>query len=84
MTSLQPRPRKSPTLAAKQNQPTRVEHEYGRCGALNLFAAFDTRSGKVYGQTAGPKRQAEVIPFPEYLDTEITASVKTIQIVWTT
>ena len=55
MTSLQPRPRKSPTLAAKPNQPTRVEHEYGRCGALNLFAAFDTRSGKVYGRTAGPE-----------------------------
>ena len=33
MTSLQPRPRKSPTLAAKPNQPTRVEHESGRCGA---------------------------------------------------
>jgi transposase len=81
MTSLQPRPRKSPTLAAKQNQPTRVEHEYGRCGALNLFAAFDTRSGKVYGQTAGRKRQAEFIAFLEYLDTEIPASVKTIRIV---
>jgi hypothetical protein len=51
----------SPTLAAKRNQPTRVEHENGRCGALNLFAAFDTRSGKVYGQTAGRKRQAEFI-----------------------
>ena len=81
MTSLQPRPRKSPTLAAKQDQPTRVEHEYGRCGALNLFAAFDTRSGKVYGQTAGRKRQAEFIAFLEYLDKEIPASVKTIRIV---
>ena len=81
MTSLQPRPRKSPTLAAKQDQPTRVEHEYGRCGALNLFAAFDTRSGKVYGQTAGRKRQAEFIAFLEYLDREIPGSVKTIRIV---
>ena len=26
MTNSQPRPRKSPTLAAKPNQPTRVEH----------------------------------------------------------
>ncbi len=35
MTSLQPRPRKSPTKAAKKDRPTLVEHEYGRCGALN-------------------------------------------------
>ena len=54
MTSLQPRPRKSETLATKKDRPTRVEHEYGRCGALNLFAAFDTRTGKVYGLTASP------------------------------
>jgi hypothetical protein len=30
---------------------------------LNLFAAFDTRTGKVYGQTAGRKRQAEFLAF---------------------
>src|SRR5215468_6935197 len=39
MTSLRPRPRKSPTKAAKEARPTLVEHEYGRCGALNLFTA---------------------------------------------
>src|SRR6516164_11465444 len=33
MTSLQPRPRKSPTRATKEDQPTLIEHEYGRCGA---------------------------------------------------
>ena len=81
MTSLQPRPRKSPTLAAKPDQPIRVEHEYGRCGALNLFAAFDTRTGKVYGQTAGRKRQAEFIAFLEHLERETPASVKTVHIV---
>ena len=52
VTNLQPRPRKSETLATKEDRPTRVEHEYGRCGALNRFAAFDTRTGKVYGVTA--------------------------------
>lgn len=81
MTSLQPRPRKSPTKAAKKDQPTPVEHEYGRCGALNLFAAFDTRTGKVYGHTAGRKRQVEFIAFLEQLEREIPASVKTIHIV---
>jgi transposase len=81
MTSLQPRPRKAPTLATQKDRPTRVEHEYGRCGALNLFAAFDTRTGKVDGQTAGRKRQAEFIAFLEHLDREIPASVTTIHIV---
>src|SRR6185312_1735614 len=51
-TSLQPRTRKSPTLAALPGLPVRVEHEYERKGALNLFAAFDTRTGQVSAHTA--------------------------------
>jgi hypothetical protein len=81
MTSLQPRPRKSPTRAAKKDRPTLVEHEYGRCGALNLFAAFDTRTGKVIGMTASRKRQSEFIASLEQLDREIPVSVKTIHVV---
>jgi transposase len=81
MTSLQPRPRKAPTKAAKKDRPTLVEHEYGRDGALNLFAAFDTRTGKVFGMTASRKRQSEFITFLEQLEREIPASVKTIHIV---
>src|SRR5215469_12965517 len=81
MTSLQPRPRKSKTLPAGPDRPTRVEHEYSRCGALNLFTAFDTRTGKVYGLTAPRKRQAEFITFLERLDGEIPASVTTIHLV---
>jgi transposase len=81
MTSLQPRPRKSQTLAAKKDRPTRVEHDYGRCGAWNLFAVFDTRTGKVSGQTAGRTRQSEFLAFLEHLDREIPASVTTIHIV---
>ena len=80
-TSLQPRPRKAPTLAAQPDRPVRVEHEYGRKGALNLFAAFDTRSGKVYGRTAERKRQAEFIAFLEQLDREIPATIKTIHVI---
>jgi hypothetical protein len=34
----------------------RVEHENERKGALNLFAGFDTRTGKVYGMTAERQR----------------------------
>jgi transposase len=81
MTSLQPRPRKATTKATKNDQPTRVEHESGRCGALNLFAAFDTRTGKVHGMTASRKRQSEFITFLEQLDREFPESVKTIPIV---
>ena len=80
-TSLQPRPRKSPTLAAKPRRPARVEHEYRRAGALNLFAAFDTRTGRVYGRTAERKRQVEFIAFLEQLDREIPAAIATIHVV---
>jgi transposase len=81
MTSLQPRPRKAETLATRKDRPTRVEHEYSRCGALNLFAAFDTRTGRVYGMTASRKRQAEFISFLELLDREIPGTITTIHLV---
>ena len=80
-TNIQLRPRPAPTLATRPDQPTRVEHEYGRCGALNLFAAFDTRTGKVYGFTAERKRQVEFIAFLEMLDREIDPQVTVIHVV---
>ena len=80
-TSWQPRPRKMPTLGAPPDRPVHVEHEYGRCGALNLFAAFDTRTGTVYGRTAERKRQVEFIAFLEQLDRAIPATIKTIHVV---
>jgi transposase len=80
-TSLQPRTRKSATLPAQPGMPVRVEHEYERKGALNLFAAFDTRSGKVYGRTAERKRQKEFIEFLEQLDREIPAEITAIHVV---
>jgi transposase len=81
-TSLQPRPRPSPTLPARPHHlPNRLEHEYTRAGALNLFAAFDTRSGLVYGQCYGRKRQEEFIAFLEYLDREITEPIRTVHLV---
>jgi transposase len=80
-TSLQPRTRKSPTRPAAPGQPVRVEHEYERKGALNLFAAFDTRTGKVYGHTAERKRQVEFIAFLEMLDRDIDPQVTVIHVV---
>lgn len=80
-TSLQPRTRLAPTRPARPDQPVLVEHEYQRKGALNLFAAFDTRSGRVYGRTAERKRQVEFIAFLEQLDREVPPEITTIHIV---
>lgn len=80
-TSLQPRPRLAPSQKMSSGQPLRLEHEYKRAGALNLFAAFDTRSGKVYGYTAERKRQLEFIIFLEQLDKAIESRITRIYIV---
>jgi DDE superfamily endonuclease len=80
-TNLQPRPRKAPTKAAQAGRPVYVEHEYGRCGALNLFAAFDTRTRHVYARMAERKRQVEFIAFLDQLDCEIASHITTIHVV---
>lgn len=80
-TSLQPRTRTMNTRAAKPGLPVLVEHEYERKGALNLFAAFDTRTGTVYATTAERKRQTELIAFLEHLDKKIPDTVTSIAIV---
>jgi transposase len=80
MTSLQPRPRRAATRPAQPGRPVQVEHEYRRAGATHLFAAFDTRSGQVYGVTARRKRQVEYLALLEHLDQAIPASVTTIHL----
>ncbi|HEY7495055.1 MAG TPA: IS630 family transposase [Candidatus Tectomicrobia bacterium] len=74
-TSGQPRPRTAPTLAAQAGRPVRVEHEYARKGALNLFAGFDTRTGQVYATTAERKRQVECMTFLDHVDREIASAI---------
>lgn len=80
MTSLQPRPRRAPTRPAQPGRPVQVEHEYRRAGATHLFAAFDTRSGRVYGVTARRKRQVEYLTLLEHLDQSIPAAITTIHL----
>jgi transposase len=80
-TSLQPRPRQAATKPAKPGWPVRLEHEYERLGALNLFAAFDTRTGQVWGKTYERKRQEELIDFLEYLNQQIPPQITTIHLV---
>jgi transposase len=81
MTNLQPRPRLAPTRPARPKRPVQVEHEYRRAGALNLFAAFDTRTGQVYGRTAKRKRQVEFIAFLEQLDRDLPAHLTLVHLV---
>lgn len=80
-TNIQPRPRLTLTLAAAPDQPVRLEHEYKRVGALNLIAAFDTRTGKVWGHTAERKRQVDFIQLLNQLDAQIPESIRTIHVV---
>lgn len=80
-TSIQPRTRKAPTRPAAPNQPTTVEHEYERKGALNLIAGFDTRSGSVWGITVSRKRQVEFIEFLEKTERQFGEEIKTIHVV---
>lgn len=82
MTSLQPRSRTSPTRPAKPGGvPVNVEHEYVRKGALNLFAAFDTRSGQVTAILRRRKRQDEFIELLEKIDRETPCHVTDIHLV---
>jgi DDE superfamily endonuclease len=80
-TSIQPRPRLHPTRPAKPDQPTQVEHEYKRCGAVNLLAALDTRSGKVWGEIASRKRQVEFLALLEQIEADLPASVTHVYLV---
>jgi transposase len=80
MTSLQPRPRHAPTRPARTGRPLQVEHEYERKGALHLFAAFDTRSGRAHGECFYRKRQVEFITFLEQLDRAVAPTIATIHL----
>lgn len=80
MTSLQPRPRRLATRPAQPGRPIQVEHEYRRAGATHLFAAFDTRSGRVYGVTTGRKRQMEYLTLLDLLAQALPSTVTTIHL----
>lgn len=80
-TSLQPRTRKFATRAARPGVPVHVEHEYRRGGALQLFGAFDTRSGEVIGICRQGKRQEDFIELLAEIDRQTPSTVTLIHIV---
>lgn len=81
MTSIQPRHRLAPTRPARPGRPVQLAHEYVRGGALQRFAAFDTRSGEVYAGQFRRKRQVECLRFLDHLNRLIPAPVTAIHIV---
>lgn len=80
-TQLQPRPRRVPLRPARPGAPCRQEQEYARAGAVNLFAAFDTRSGQVFGCLTKRKRQVEFLRLLTVLDTSYPPTVTTLHLV---
>lgn len=81
-TSLQPRTRGCATRPPQPGLlPARLEHEYARKGALNLFAAFDTRTGKVTGILRRRKRQVEFIELLEKIEQTTPQMITIIHLV---
>jgi hypothetical protein len=82
MMSLQPRTRSVATRPAQpQLKPVQLEHEYTRKGALNLLAAFDTRSGEAIGIHRPRKRQAEFLELLEEIDRATDPAITQINLV---
>lgn len=81
-TSLQPRTRTVPTRPAQAGLvPVHLEHEYQRKGALQLFAAFDTRTGQVTSILRRRKRQAEFIELLEKIAGETPDTITLIHLI---
>jgi hypothetical protein len=81
-TSIQPRTRSRETRPPREGlHPAQLEHEYERNGAVNLFAAFDTRSGQVIGMLCRRKRQVELIELLEKIDAQTPSEVTQIHLV---
>ncbi len=81
-TSLQPRTRSFTTRPPQPKLvPARLEHEYTRKGALNLFAAFDTRTGEVTGIMRRRKRQVEFIELLEEIERTTPTRITIIHLI---
>ncbi|MEU1124671.1 IS630 family transposase [Streptomyces sp. NPDC005899] len=78
-TSVQARCRCHPTLAPGQARAMRVNHEYGRGGALAYLAAYDVHQAKVFGRC---EPTTGIVPFmnlvTQVMTTEPYASAKRV------
>jgi transposase len=66
-TAIQALDRRDPRLPLSPGRAERHGFEYKRHGTLSLYAAFDTKSGEVFGATARRHTSAEFIAFMEDL-----------------
>jgi len=62
-TAIQALDRKDPVLPLSPGRAERHGFEYCRHGTLSLYAAFNTRTGKVLGKTAARHTSAEFVAF---------------------
>jgi len=62
-TAIQALDRKDPVLPLSPGRAERHGFEYFRHGTLSLYAAFNTRTGKVLGKTAARHTSAEFVAF---------------------
>lgn len=62
-TAIQALDRKDPVLPLSPGRAERHGFEYYRHGTLSLYAAFNTRTGEVLGQTAAHHTSAEFVAF---------------------
>ena len=62
-TAIQALDRLDPVLPLSPGRAERHGFEYYRHGTLSLYAAFNTRTGEVVGQTAGRHTSAEFVAF---------------------
>lgn len=68
-TSIQARCRCHPTLAPGQARAMRVNHEYGRGGALAYLAAYDVHQAKVFGRC---EDTTGIVPFMALVEQVMT------------
>lgn len=80
-TSIQPRPRDTATKPPRPRTSAKLENTYKRCGATNLIAAFDTRTGEVIGICRRRKRQVEFIELLEEVDRRTPVEITAIHLV---
>lgn len=62
-TAIQARNRKDPVLPLSPGRAGRHGFEYFRHGTLSLYAAFNTKTGEVFGKTAARHTSAEFVAF---------------------
>jgi len=63
--------RSQPILPMRPGQAERRAHDYKRNGTTSLFAALDTKTGKVIGQLNRRHRSIEFRKFLDKIDTEV-------------